>query len=122
MMSNVPEKVVLLVDDDREFHEIYTFQLEEFSSLKFLCAHSGEEAYELMSKEKVDIVITDLDMPQGNGLWLLDKLTTNFTSVPVIIASSCFELSEKELIKLGASGFVPKLNLEMLPQKLGEFI
>lgn len=121
-MKNLTQKVVLIVDDEESFHELYTLHLEAAHSLKFLYAQSGREAYDVMAKEKIDLVISDINMPNGNGLWLLEKLSKEYSSVPVIIASSNLDLEEQELIKLGASAFVPKLELGCLVPKFSSLI
>jgi DNA-binding NtrC family response regulator len=116
-MKNETPKVVLIVDDEESFHELYTYHLDGAYSLKFLYAQSGLEAYDVMAKEKIDLVISDINMPNGSGLWLLDKLSKEYSTVPVIIASNNEDLHEHELIKLGASAFVPKLDLSSLVPK-----
>jgi len=121
-MKNLTQKIVLIVDDEESFHDLYTLHLEGTHSLKFLYAQSGKEAYDVMAKEKIDIVISDINMPNGNGLWLLDKLSKEYSNVPVIIASSNVDLHEQELIKLGASAFVPKLELGSLVPKFSRLL
>jgi CheY-like chemotaxis protein len=110
-------KVVLLVDDEKHFFDVYAWQLEEFPSLKFIHAESGHEAYELMGQQKIDVVISDINMPNGNGLWLLEKLSAEYADIPVIIASSNVGLNEAELKNLGASAFIPKIELNSLNSK-----
>jgi DNA-binding NtrC family response regulator len=121
-MKNLTQKVVLIVDDEESFYELYAWHLENLCSVKFLYAQSGREALNVMEKEKVDIVISDINMPNGNGLWLLDILSKEYEHVPVIIASSQLDLEETELIKLGASAFVPKLDLGCLVPKFSRLI
>lgn len=114
-------KTVLLVDDESDFHDLYTCQLEQFTSIKILHAKSGKEAYALMAEQKVDVVISDINMPNGNGLWLLDKLAAEYKDVPVIIASS-MDMVEDELKSRGANSFIHKSNLNILSLKLSHLV
>lgn len=110
-------KVVLLVDDEKNFFDVYAWQLEDFPSLEFIHAESGYEAYELMGQQKIDVVISDINMPNGDGLWLLEKLSAEYADIPVIIASSHVGMNEIELINLGAVAFIPKIELNSLNLK-----
>ena len=56
MNTQGPSKVVLIVDDEENFFEIYAWQLEHYPSLKFLHAQSGHEAYAVLGQHKVDVV------------------------------------------------------------------
>lgn len=118
----VTPKVVLLVDDETDFFELYAWNLEQFPELQFLHAQSGHEAYAVMGQHKVDVVISDINMPNGNGLWLLEKLSSEYSKIPVIIASSNPELVETELITLGATAFVPKTDLNILSLKFAHLV
>jgi CheY-like chemotaxis protein len=87
-----------------------------------LYAKSGEEAYKILKKQKVDFVISDISMPDGDGFWLLDKLAREYPSVPVIMASGEVGTTEKDLIARGASAFVPKMDLSLLSFKFAQLV
>ena len=106
--------MVLLVDDEESFFEIYAWHLEEHGHLSFLYAQSGHEAFQVVENQKVDVVISDINMPNGDGFWLLDKLTTHYQHIPVIMASGNSLYEKNDLIKLGARDFVPKLEMHRL--------
>lgn len=120
-MITSPSKVVLLVDDEANFFDIYAWKLEQFSDIKFIHAQSGHEAYALMRQQKVDVVISDINMPNGNGIWLLEKISLEYSEVPVIIASGNTEF-EENVISLGASAFVCKTDLNILSLKFGHLV
>jgi DNA-binding NtrC family response regulator len=122
MNANNADKVILMVDDEENFFHIYAWRLERFHHFRYLYAKSGEEAYKVLKKQKVDFVISDVNMPDGDGLWLLDKLALEYPAIPVIMASGEVGITEKELIARGASAFVPKMDLSLLSFKFSKLV
>ncbi len=64
---------VLLVDDDRDLLDIFSFDLEE-AGFVVSQAQSGNIAWDLLSKSNYELIISDLYMPDGNGLDLLSRI------------------------------------------------
>ncbi|HEX3152464.1 MAG TPA: response regulator [Gemmataceae bacterium] len=75
-------------------------------------ASNGREALEAIEKENPDAVLTDLQMPEMNGLELVQEVRNRFPLVPVILmtAHGSEELAVKAL-KSGAASYVPKREL-----------
>ena len=113
-MKDQTPRVVLLVDDEESFFDLYAWHLEKHEQLTFLHAQSGHAAFKVVENQKVDVVISDINMPNGDGFWLLDKLTKHYHHIPVIIASGNNQYEERDLVNLGARDFVPKLELHRL--------
>ena len=113
-MKTKNPRVVLLVDDEESFFDLYAWHLEKHEQLTFLHAQSGHAAFKVVENQKVDVVISDINMPNGDGFWLLDKLTKNYQHIPVIIASGNCLYEKNDLVKLGARDFVPKLEMHRL--------
>ncbi len=71
--SNGSKKVLLLVDDDpsvrRGIHEECASFCEQI-----LHARSGQEALKIIQTQAIDVVVCDIQMPNGNGFWLVDQL------------------------------------------------
>lgn len=65
-------KTILLVDDDQTNIVLLKKRLQK--DYKILNAPSGEEAFEIFCKEKLDLIILDLMLPGINGLEVLDKI------------------------------------------------
>ena len=80
------EKVVLLVDDEERLRKGLERHLEDLD-FKLLEAGSGEEALKIVSEKKVDIILTDLLMPEMGGLEFLQKLREWEIKTPVIAMS-----------------------------------
>lgn len=72
-------------------------------------AKNGKEAYDFLNKNKYDLVLTDLMMPQVNGLEILSHIKTSNATLPVIIISSVGnEDMISECYKIGCSDFIRK--------------
>jgi YesN/AraC family two-component response regulator len=56
-----------------------------FPTSRCLKLSEGHEAFKVVENQKVDVVISDINMPNGDGFWLLEKLTTHYHHIPVII-------------------------------------
>lgn len=65
-------RTLLIVEDEVELCELISMQFD-LPDVKIIECHSSEEAYHWLSKENVDLVITDLTMPVMSGLELIDK-------------------------------------------------
>lgn len=80
---------VLLIDDDADLLEIYTFALEELGCA-VTTAHDGQEGLEQALALRPDLIITDVRMPRMNGLELCQRLRTDerLQATPLILHSS----------------------------------
>ena len=78
-------------------------------------AANGRLALEVLSDESLDIVVTDLEMPEVNGLELVETMSTDYAHIPAILvtARGSEELAAQALQK-GAAGYVPKNHLQSL--------
>ena len=75
---------VLLVDDEPAILEIYRLSLE-YMGYEVLVAEGGIPAFDLWKNETCDIVVSDMRMPNGGGLQLLEKIRKENKDFPVII-------------------------------------
>ena len=99
---------VLCVEDESGIRENMVEILEEFFK-EVLVASDGIEALEIFKNKKVDLLITDINMPFLNGLELIKKVKVQLPELPVLIMSACSE-SEFFLqsIKLNVDGYILK--------------
>ena len=67
---------ILICDDDHSTVDVLTSQLdfEAFGIDKILTAYNGKAAMELAEKEKPEIILCDIDMPQANGIDVLKRV------------------------------------------------
>lgn len=101
-------KKILIADDEINMLLVLEAMLrkEGFSVLK---AADGLEALELLEKEEVDVVVTDLRMPGLDGLGLLNRVTEEYPRIPVIIITAHGTVDTAvEALKKGAFDYITK--------------
>lgn len=117
---------IMIVDDK----EIFRRQFKRFPIFKnnpdFCIAYeaqNGAEALEILSKNKVDIVVTDIKMPIMDGLDLLERIKKENLCGCVILLSEYAEFSfAQKGLELGAFDYIVKpIELEKLAELLNRF-
>ena len=111
---------VLIVDDSNAMRAVIRkiISMSGFKMDKCLNAGNGKEALETLVDEWVDVIISDINMPEMNGLELLTRLKQDdlYKEIPVIMIST--EGSDermREAFARGAQGFIKK---PFLPEEL----
>ena len=99
---------IVIVEDDPMISEIYNRKFTELG-FEVLLAENGKQALETIKLKEVDIVLSDLIMPEMGGLELTKILRGGEydPKIKIIILSNLFE-SRDEALKLGANGFLAK--------------
>lgn len=100
-------KKILVVDDETEIAAILSKRLE-MKGFFPLTAFSGDEAYELLRETKVDLIISDIRMPNGDGVSLLKRLREEGDRTPLIFITGFADIEKEEALKLGASAILSK--------------
>jgi DNA-binding NtrC family response regulator len=100
----------ILVVDDQESMRVMLADLLELMGLESHAVGSGEEALrELDDSGEVDLVITDLNMPQMDGMELMAQIKSSHPDVPVIVITGYGTFNtEKQVLSRGADGYIPK--------------
>ena len=100
---------ILIVEDDSFNQELATAIFDEYKETTVFTANNGKKALEILEKEKVDIILLDLMMPEMNGFETLEILKKSpvYRHIPVIIVTS-EENERKSTYKLGANDFISK--------------
>ncbi len=99
---------VLVVDDERSMRELLAIVLKR-DGYEVLVAENGRTALDLLRRERVDILITDIRMPEMNGVDLLreaKRIDPEVTSI-VMTAFASTETAV-EALRLGAADYVNK--------------
>jgi len=99
---------VLVVDDERSMRELLSIVLRR-DGYDVLIAEDGASGLELLKRERVDILITDIRMPQMNGVDLLREAKRIAPDI-VSIVMTAFATTETavEALRLGATDYVTK--------------
>ena len=81
---------ILIIDDDQDILDGYNSYLKG-SNYQLTFTKSAQEAWQILEKEKFELVITDLHMPFLNGEELIGIIRKNVIhkKVPMLIASGC---------------------------------
>ncbi len=104
---------VLVVDDSPLTRELLV-QLLEAVGYHIVQAVDGAQALEVLGREAVDLVVTDLEMPNVDGLELTRRLKSHgtFRSLPVVIVTTRGSESDRRKgMEAGADGYVTKGDL-----------
>lgn len=77
---------LLVVDDDQQVRKMLGITLKRAGYEVMICP-DGDEAIEMLRREKVDLVITDIIMPEKEGLATIIDIKKTFPDLPVIAIS-----------------------------------
>lgn len=100
---------ILLVDDDIEICRYIKSELSDW--YRFVICNNGKEALKQLLSADFDLVVSDVVMPEMDGITLLRNIkgNANISHVPVIMLTSKSEISDRlEGIKLGADAYLAK--------------
>lgn len=99
---------VLYVEDDNDIAIIITKYLKKLFN-KVDCACNGEEGLDLYSKNKYDLVVTDIQMPKVDGLEMSKQIKKVNEEQNIIIISAYSDICKlTESIKIGVDGYILK--------------
>ncbi|PWT86364.1 MAG: DNA-binding response regulator [Blastocatellia bacterium] len=101
-------RTVLLVDDDPTFRRVMEYQLHE-DGYRVLAAPNAEAALQRFQSEAVDVVLTDVKMPAGDGMQLLARLKSLQPDLPVVMLTAHGTIgSAVDAMRLGAFDYLTK--------------
>ena len=107
-------KTILIIEDEETISSMYKAKLEESGKFKVLTAYDGVSGLEAARKEKPDIVMLDVILPQIDGFSVLAELKKKDATkkIPVIMLTNLGTDEDKEKgKKLGAADYLVKANL-----------
>ncbi|RXK87167.1 hybrid sensor histidine kinase/response regulator [Filimonas effusa] len=112
----------ILVADDNELNLRLLRVMMQHWEVTLLLVKNGREAMQLLEKERVDLVLTDMDMAEMNGSELLAAIRTSaYAALPVVLSTAYHYTAaeEAELYGAGFTGIIIKpYNESLLAQKL----
>lgn len=104
-------KTILIVDDEEAYRKFLTKIIEKFLKAKVYSTNNPGDMFAILEKEKIDLIILDLQMPVMDGQTALRHIRSNkkTENIPVLICSALgFETVVKNIAKLGINGFIIK--------------
>ncbi len=121
-------KSVLIVDDSSTMRKIVARSLRQagFDFETILEAADGQEALSVLEESKVDIILSDINMPNMNGVEFLREKADNpaIAGIPVVmITTEAGSEILREALQLGAKGSIKKpFTPDQVQKILGEYV
>lgn len=116
---------ILLVEDNEQNRYLATFLLEK-AGHTVVHAHTGTEALSIADKEKPDLVLMDIQMPEMDGYEAAQRLKVmpGFECVPVVAVTSYAMTGDREkALQLGFVGYIEKpISTETFLADIGRFL
>lgn len=110
-------KTILIVDDSESIREVVSFTLEN-EGYSVLVAIDGKDALRFLDGKSIDLIITDLHMPEMDGIELIKEVRKmpNYQRTPILFLTTESQTSRKmEAKDAGATGWIIK---PFVPAKL----
>ncbi|MDA8431899.1 MAG: response regulator [Nitrospiraceae bacterium] len=104
-------KTILIVEDSATTRSLIRAVIDEIGEFDTVEASSGFEALKMLPQQDYDLIITDINMPDINGLELISFVRSNprFSHLPIVIVSTeRSEEDKKRGMALGATAYVTK--------------
>jgi DNA-binding response OmpR family regulator len=109
VLQNRKKFTILLTEDNIELLNMTYDSLRQW--YRVLKAHNGREALDVLNQEDVDVIVSDVMMPEIDGLELCNKVKSdiNYSHIPVILLTAKTALESKvEGMESGADAYIEK--------------
>ncbi len=108
-ISKSQKPTILLVDDDSEILELLSEMLHPIYEIHL--AKNGVEALHILDNKNIDLVVSDVMMPEMDGIELCCKIRENFDTshLPVVLLTAKAEIEDRiKGLQAGADSYIPK--------------
>jgi two-component system chemotaxis response regulator CheY len=108
--SVMSSKRILTIDDSKTMRDMLMLTLAE-AGFDVIQAVDGQDGLDVLAKEQVDVIITDINMPRMDGYEVIRSLRKNpeFKSTPILVLTTESEAEKKNLAReAGATGWMVK--------------
>lgn len=122
-MPEEPKNTILVVDDDVGVRDVLRSMLEA-AGYRVLLAENGKEAMKALKAEEADLILTDLVMPEQEGIETIKALRQEYPGIRVIAMSGAFGGDYLRIAAyLGAHGTLAKpIQMDALLKLVGEVL
>jgi DNA-binding NtrC family response regulator len=108
-LDSLARKKILIVDDEPATLRLLQKSLKDIPELEIFTAQDGRKALKLLNKENFDLLVSDIFMPQINGLQLLNYVNKHVQGIRVIVLTGDgTEEMEEKIKSLGSYQFYEK--------------
>jgi CheY-like chemotaxis protein len=114
-------KRILVVDDEEPIRLLYKAELEE-DGYAVEVAANAQEAFDILEKNPVDLVILDIKMPGMNGIEAMQKIVGKERNIPIIINSAYPHFKDSYMTWVAEEYVVKSSNLQELKEKIQQII
>jgi CheY-like chemotaxis protein len=112
---------ILIVEDEQHQRELYAMELSD-EGYEVTEAENGKQAVEMVKKDKYDLVILDIRMPEMDGIEALGKILSKDKKIPIII-NTAYSNYKSNFMTWTADAYVTKSsNLDELKSKIVEVL
>jgi len=101
----------LVVEDSPTMRQLISFSLKRFKNAKIIEAVDGVDALKKLSGERIDLILTDINMPVMDGLKLVSLVRQNaqMRGIPIVIITTEGAEEDRERgLALGANAYISK--------------
>lgn len=103
------KKSFLVVDDSATMRQLIVMTLKKMGCTLISEAANGKAGLEKLAASPVDVVLTDIDMPEMNGLEFIQQARPQFPNLPIIILSTHGDDTTRDKgLALGANDYLTK--------------
>lgn len=112
--------LILLVDDEPDMLELVGDLARGHMKCQVICAASAEEARSVLETQPIDLLVTDVNLPDGDGTSLIETLQLHHPTASAIVITGAPTVDRAiTAIRYGALDFVPKpFTHEMMVQRM----
>ena len=104
------QPTILTVDDSRTMRDMLRLALAD-AGYRVVQAVDGVHGLEVLSSERPNVIITDINMPRLDGFGFIEQVRTNsrFLGVPILVLTTESSAEKKNLARrAGATGWIVK--------------
>ncbi|MET0551480.1 MAG: response regulator [Vicinamibacteria bacterium] len=104
-------KTILIADDSKTTQMLVRTTLSRMPDIQFVAAENGRQALEMLDGAAVDLLVTDINMPEMDGIELVREVRRRKSSaeLPILIMTAKGEDAARgEGMALGADGYILK--------------
>ena len=116
-------KCVLFVDDEPSVLQSISRILRK-THWNVVTATSAEKALEILQDQTIDLVVTDMKMPQVHGVELIARIRENFKELPILVCSAYAGMKDDQGLQFhNIAGFLDKpINPDVLKSRIKELL